>query len=137
MFVITKHLRERYLERLNPKYRYLVKHGKDGENPKTIRLLIELQKEIRDRRLAIDEEILACLNNAEEDRSYLNNTQFMQHLYERYGYDRRVSFLVNGKATFIVVEEGDNRVVVTVVDSITHIAGLSVNRPKYRKKVPA
>jgi len=134
MFHITKHVRERYLERMRPRYRYLTEHGMDGEDPRTIQLLIARNKEIKKNRKQIDEEIRLLLEESTVERSHRNNSEIMLYMYERYGYDRNFNFLVNGKATFVVIEEGTQRVVVTVLDSFTHICGKIGNRPKYKKK---
>lgn len=128
-FRITQHVRERYLQRMRPKYRRLID---DPENPDCKELSADLLWEIHNNRSAIDEEIRKKLDEAIEDRSWVNNTQFTTRIYEKYGYDCRIRFLVNGPATFIVVNDS---VVVTVVHSTQHIAGTSANRKKFKKAI--
>lgn len=124
-FDITIHVKERYLERTNPKYEYLSYRRTDQ---RSIDLMHSFRKEFRERELEIHTEIFRRLKNATEERSYLNDSQFMDWYYTKYGYER-FQFLVDGDIVFVVIGN-DNRVV-TCCDASRHIA-----RPKnkFRKK---
>ena len=77
------------------------------------------------------------LEQADESKSFINNSGFMCWYYEKYGYDKRFQFLVNDGMLFVVVIEKGRKVVVTCVEAKTHMAGKAVlasRRKKFRKK---
>lgn len=59
------------------------------------------------------------LRNADPVNSLINDTVFMQYLYEEYGYDTRYRFFANKDMLFIGVEDS-HRVIVTVVNRNTY-----------------
>lgn len=73
------------------------------------------------------------LDTAKENRSYLNNTEFMGMIYARYGCDRRFQMLVDHDIVFVVILEGNKKVVPTCLRTNTTVLAGAI-RPKFRKK---
>jgi hypothetical protein len=121
-YIITTHLRERFLQRSNKKYLHL-QNCRSAECYNCHALLIEIRREAGENRIAIDEAIRARLEQTEENKSYLNNTGFMEWYFQKYGYDKRFEFLVHDDLLFVVVHDNGKKVIVTCVSSKTHIAG--------------
>lgn len=130
-FWITRHARERFVERSNKKYAQL--HSiVDSEEGKLLRE--QLIEEVKKNREEIKQEMTERLHNAKEDKSCLNNSVFMSRYYEKFGYDHRFQFLVDGEFVYVIVFQDSQRKVVTCIDAKTHIAGINVlSRPKFRK----
>jgi hypothetical protein len=98
------------------------------------KLLVEIKAEVSFERKLVDKRIHDYLDQAEENRSYLNNTGFMEWYYSKYGFDKRFEFLVHDDLLFVVVWDHGKKVVVTCVAARTHIAGRShLNKPKFNK----
>lgn len=133
-FWITRHARERYLERSDKRYARLAEI-RDSEEGKL--LYSQLIEEVEFRRDEIEREMLERLRNSIEDRSCLNNSMFMGRYYDKFGYDHRFQFLVDKRVglVYVIVFQDSQRKVVTCIDAKTHIAGRNVlNKPKFRKK---
>lgn len=132
-FWITRHARERFVERSRKKYARLAEI-KESEEGKVLHE--HLIKEVQERKQEIESEMLERLNYAEEDRSCLNNTVFMGRYYKKFGYDHRFQFLVDKDFVYVIVIQDSRRKVVTCIDAKTHIAGRNaISKPKFRKKV--
>jgi len=137
-FIFTRHMRERFLERTDKKYIRLSRcscrwQEEPCEECKNLR--IKLKEELRANGSGIDREIKRRLELTEENRSYINNTEFMARYYEKYGYDKNFQFLVHDDILFVVVFEERGKVIVTCLHSRYHVAGRLIARPKFRKRV--
>ena len=132
-YVLTHHLRERFIQRSNKKFNHLDCCSKNFCQT-CDNLLKKIHHEIIYNPKKIDEEIYAKLDDAEEDRSYINNTNFMNWYYEKYGYDRRFELLVHEDIVFVVIFDRDKKIVVTCVRSNTYFAGRKYNnKPRFNK----
>jgi len=103
--VLTNHIVDRYLERFDPKEKNKVQAA------------IKVTKLIRE---------------GVEDRSRLNDFNFMERFYERHGFDSDFKVVVNGNFVAIIVVENSKMVGITCI--IDHRLG---NRNKFagKKKV--
>jgi hypothetical protein len=130
-FIITRHIRERYVQRTNKRFSKL--QWDEGDQA----LKNEFDDLLKNKQKEIDQEILQRLENATESRSYINNSGFMEWHFEKYGYDKRFSFLVNDNILFVAIVEKGRKIVVTCVSAKTHLAGKAVldqRRKKFKKK---
>ena len=139
-YILTNHLRERYLERFNKKFRHLQQCSLARCNLSCslcVSLLFELRREVTEiqRRRVLDSVIFNRLTKAHEECSHLNNTEFMSRLYDRYGFGR-FHFLCDEDVLFIVVNENGKKIVPTCIPARGSVVGGIACRPKYRKKVP-
>lgn len=126
-FSITEHVRKRFVERSSKKYSKMnILPPEEAEA-----LFDELCDEINERKSEIDQEIINRLHNAREDRSCLNDSNFMGRYYDKFGYDHRFQFLADKDFVYIIVFEGNVRKVVTCVRASTHKAGKLAFRPKF------
>ena len=88
--IVTRHLRNRMRERFSGIYQG-IKH--DFEY--SIRKLID---------------------EGDISRSFLNNSSFMNHLYETYGYGHTYDFVVNGRVVFVVKKKDGQNIAVTCLN---------------------
>jgi hypothetical protein len=131
-FVVTTHARERFVERSHKKFAHLKTCRASGcERCKS--LTFDLRNAIEGHEQEIDTEILTRLSQASEERSYVNDTGFMQWYFEKYGYDQPPHFLVHENITFVYVMRRKMKVLVTCVPSKTHIVGRRAKRTKFKK----
>lgn len=126
-------MRERFLQRSNKKFDHL-----DFCRKSFCEFCDNLVKKIHYELLynsdQVNEAIYTKLDNAEEDRSYINNTSFMNWYYEKYGYDRRFELIVNEDIVFVVIFDQDKKIVVTCVRSNTYFAGRKHSgKPRFNK----
>ena len=126
----THHLRERFVQRTQSKYEHL-RYCRKNDCEVCKNLIEKSKKEVSDNRRAIEIELARMIDEADENRSYINNTEFMSWYYEKYGFDKRFQFLVCEGLLFVVVIDNGNKVVVTCVRARTHVAG-SLHQ-KYKK----
>lgn len=126
---ITDHLRERYVERKNKKFAHL----RQCKGCQLCRdLAYEINEILRNRR-QVDQEIRSLLAVAKEDRSFLNDSNFMFDYYEKYGFDHNIRFFVSEPLVFVCIEDKNgSKVIPTCLCSDRHIA---VKHTKYKKKV--
>lgn len=129
---ITKHVRERFLERSEKKYRHL--HKCNGCDQCT-HLIYEIQERITRERRAIDQEIIRRISVASECRSYLNDTNFMEYFYKRYGFDKNFRFFADNDNLFVVIVDNGVWVVITCMNTKTHTIGQAVRQKFGRKSV--
>lgn len=132
-YKFTQHLRERFLQRTNKKFLHLQTCKSDFCRT-CEKMKKEIHTEIAFDRKTIDQELSRRINLADEDRSYLNNSQFMSWYYEKYGYEKRFQFLIHEDITFVAVHEETEKVIVTCVFSKRHISGKSFLAKKRFKK---
>lgn len=74
------------------------------------------------------------LEKSTEEKSYLNNSNLMNYLFNTYGYNTRFRFLRDYDAIFVVVEENGQSILKTVFNSRFSIAKYLPNHKKYPKK---
>lgn len=135
-YKFTYHMRERYLQRTRKKFKKLEDTHFLRKNPEKHRELYnQLITILRTKCREIDQEIFNKLENSSEVRTYLNNSNFMSKLNEKYGFDKKFKFMADKDVVFIVITEPDKGdIVVTCIESQNHIAGRIARRPKYSKK---
>lgn len=131
-YVFTHHLRERFLQRTEKKYKHLYT-CKEHTCEICRNLVMEINEKLHNRRL-IDREIARRLDQAIECRGCLNDARFMQWYYEKYGTDKKFEFLVDEDICFVVIHDEGKKIIVTCVWSRTHAATRQVLRPKFKKK---
>lgn len=124
-YVITYHLRERFVERTNKKYRH-ARDCRDRMCQQCCSLKQQIKMDALSSKEEIDADIYNSLDNADEDRSYLNNSGFMEWYYNKYGYDKRFEFLVYDDILFVIVHDAGKKVGVTCVLAKTHLAGKTI-----------
>lgn len=74
------------------------------------------------------------LDRSDEQKSYLNDTNFLSWFYEKYGYDKRFHFMLEGGMLFVTLEYGEGiRRVVTCFPSHYHVAGTASRKEKRRR----
>jgi hypothetical protein len=139
-YIITHHARERFFQRSNKQFahlQYCCKTFCDICDSLKKKIDLELVYDCKQ----IDEEMYRRLDDADEDRSCINNTNFMEWYYKKYGYDRRFEFLIHNDIIFVVIMDGDKKIIVTCLISQMHFIGkghLSKTRfNKLNKKVSA
>jgi len=137
-FIITNHVRERFVERFSEENRKEYAHlsrCRDTHNGCEIckSLAFKLHREVLDNRRYLDKVICARLHEAKETRIHHNNVEFMNRMYSKYGY-QRFRFLIHEDILFVVIETEDGKVAVTCFDAKNSVVGDYVRRPKYRKK---
>lgn len=121
-YIVTNHARERFVQRTNKRYAHL--QDCRVENCEACRRLIDdCQKFIETHFALVSAELAIRLDEAEENKSYVNNTGFMGWYYEKYGYDKRFEFLVDKEVLFVVVLDRGKKIVVTCVPVKSHLAG--------------
>ncbi len=134
-YTFTHHLRERFVQRTNKKYTHLQRcRTPDCETCKA--LTAEIKAGLNENRRPVDTELNRRISASHENRSYLNNTSFMQWYYDKYGYDKGFKFLVHEDMLFVVVVDNGKKIVVTCIPAKTHLAGKISFRPKFKKKEP-
>lgn len=132
-YIITHHLRERFVQRTTKKYLHL-QQCRLVECPECYYLQAEARREVADAQEEVDNLIYERLGEAEENRSYMNNSGFLEWYFEKYGYDKRFEFLVDDDLLFVVVYDHGKKVVVTCVDARTHLAGKAQRaKPKFNR----
>ena len=132
-YIITNHLRFRYWQRTHKKYQHLQECRKTGcSDCQTLQ--VEIEFTIKENRKEIDDEIYQRLLKSKESRSCVNNSNFMTWYYEKYGYDTRFEFLVDGDVLFVIIQDRSKKIVVTCLEAKTHVAGKAAQRPKFKKQ---
>ena len=97
-------------------------------------LKTEIITELNRCRRPVDAELARRLDEADENRSYLNNSGFMEWYWNKYGFDKGFEFLVHDDLVFVVVVDNGVKTVVTCVSAKTHLAGKASARPKFSRK---
>jgi len=136
-YILTNHLRERYVERFENKKHYdHLRHCRRLKDrcPTCVDLAFDLHEEAKAGRYRLDCTLAARLHKAHEERSYVNNSVFMERIYTRYGYER-FAFLVHDDVLFVVLLKEGKKIVPTCIPARESVVGGIVNRPKYRKKL--
>lgn len=81
------------------------------------------------------------LDDSVENKSVHNNTSFMMHVHESYGFDKKHLFFFNGDVIFIVVDDGTSKTVITTMScqdsGVNHLRNVSTDKStKFTKKAP-
>ena len=129
--VLTTHLRERFIQRSNPKKYLHLKYCTISNCEICLKLNNDCKSEINKDRWKIDAEIYRRIEESTIDKSYTNNSEFMSKFYEKYGFDKRFEFLLHEDLLFVAVLDQGRHVIVTCLPSKTHIAGRT--RIKFKK----
>ncbi len=101
-FFITKHLRERFCERF-------MFNSKDMSQ------------------YDLDKVLTNLIISSKETKAYINNSNFMENYYKRYGYNFHHMFLANTKnelgikIIFVVKVFNGNNIIVTCFDTINPV----------------
>jgi predicted glycoside hydrolase/deacetylase ChbG (UPF0249 family) len=132
-YKFTVHLRERFLQRTNKRYEH-IDSCKSKDCPNCKKLIDEIKREAWYRSKTINIEIARRLRLATEEKSFLNNSQFMSTYYEKYGYDHNFSLRLHEDLLFVVVSQNGKNTVVTCVCAKNHFTAGVTQRPKFRKK---
>jgi hypothetical protein len=106
--IITKHIQDRIAERFP-----------------------EVYETIRDNARC---ELKHLINNGYVSKSFLNNSKFMQYLYDTYGYEHTYDFVVSGDIVFVIKKNKGQNIAVTCLDSKTTTFISKATKFKKRKK---
>ena len=134
-FIFTNHLRERFIQRTNSRYDHL-KGCKDKECEECQKLKEEIKQKSIEEKREVDTQIIKRISNADENRSYVNNSGFMTWYYDKYGYDDKFQFLVHKNILFVVLIKRGRKIVVTCLDARTHLVGKATLQKKRYNKIP-
>lgn len=138
-FHITYHARQRFVERFSEESSAFVHLSSKCRGCFTCYDLTYRLKDLTEQhREKWNDMICARLNEADDVRIYLNDTNFMEYMYSKYGYGR-YRFLVEGNILFVVTDDNENAVLTCMnvnnpVNGSRVIANF-VKRPKFGKKV--
>lgn len=137
-FVITGHVRERFVERFSRESRYFAHLSRCRGCERCRELTFWLCELVKEKREIWDRIIQAKLSDAKDVKIYQNNAAFMDYMYKTYGY-HRFHFLVEGNILFVVIESEGQLVVRTCMDVNYPVNGSRViadfvNRPRYNKR---
>lgn len=137
-FVVTHHVRERFVERFSRESRYFSHLRRCRGCEECRELTFWLTELVSQKREIWDKIILAKLRDAEDVKIFQNNAMFMDYMYTNYGY-HRFHFFVEGTILFVAVESEGQLVVRTCVDVNQPVNGSRViadfmNRPRYNSR---
>lgn len=137
-FVITDHVRERFVERFSRESRYFSHLSRCRGCERCRELTFWLVELVREKRDQWDKIICAKLHDAKDVKIYQNNATFMDYMYTHYGY-HRFRFLVESGILFVVIETNGKHVVRTCMDVNYPVNGSRViadfmHRPRYNKR---
>lgn len=137
-FIVTNHVRERFVERFSEESYRFTHLSKCKGCDRCVSLTFDLDDLIKSRRSYWNKAIQEKIRGAEELRIFLNNSTFMEYMYLNYGFDR-YSFYVVYPILFAVVEDHGKKIK-TCMDVRWPVNGSTViadfmKRPKYKKKL--
>lgn len=133
-YKITQHGRQRYIERfIHPeKYYHLTSCSHKGCND-CMNLLFELTEYQNQFRKNIDREISTRLSRSTASRSYVNNSEFMDYIYRRYGYEK-FEFLVDNDILFVILYRDGTKIVATCLETArTVVAGVEARHQRQQE----
>ena len=71
-----------------------------------------------------------------EEKSFINNTIFMNYLYSRYGYDKTYNFFIKGNIILVGISYSGGKYIVTTLEKDKHlICHLRNTTKKFKKKI--
>lgn len=88
-------------------------------------------------RWTLYKELDYMIQNSYDERRYLNDTAYMFHLYETYGYDSRYEFLVNLKNNIVFVvslNHGKKKIIKTCLPMNTNRKFIPIQKFSGRKR---
>lgn len=130
-YVFTQHLKERFVQRTNKKYRHI---DDCRQNCSVCRSLKEeIRSYIFNNHAEVMRGLISRLSLSEETKSYINNSQFMAWYYDKYGYDCRVEFRVHDDLLFVIMCNDGKKFVVTCMYSKLHFVGKNHRTKKFSK----
>lgn len=133
-FIITNHVRERFVERFSEENRKVYSHLSSCKGcQRCVSLIFRLKREVDSSRGFLDKVICARLHTARETRILHNNLDFMARMTAKYG-DQPAHYLISDDILFLVVDSEAGKVCVTCMDARDSVLGDFVRRPKYKKK---
>lgn len=137
-FVITQHVRERFVERFSRESRQFYHLSRCRGCEQCRELTFSLTELVNQNKAMWDRIICAKLHDAEEVRIFHNNEPFMTQMYEKYGY-HRFRFLVEGWILFVVREADGQQIVLTCMNVNNPVNGSRIiadfiNRPRYNRR---
>jgi hypothetical protein len=137
-YIITNHVRERYVERFSEESDKFIHLSKCSGCDRCRSLTFELADLVKSRREEWDQQIRAKILEAEKINIFLNNSKFMDYMHKNYGY-YRYNFYVNNPILFAVIEDFGKKIK-TCMDVRWPVNGSTVladfmKRPKYKKKL--
>lgn len=126
---IKVHAIARYLERIDGNYEHLNIYRK-RHCKECLSLHEALRHYATNNKNEWAAKLRALVADATEEKSYINDTNFMSYYYEKYGYDRKFKFLINGNVLFVaLIENGDMHIVTCMHPSWYNVS----NKKKYKK----
>ena len=137
-FYITYHARQRFVERFSEESHKFVHLSRCKGCFDCHDLVYQLRDLVNRHKTHWENLMYDRLQAADDVRIYLNDTNFMEYMYNKYGYGR-YRFLVNGDILFVVAEDSEQTVLTCMnvnnpVNGSRCIANF-VKRPKFGKKV--
>jgi len=137
-FYITLHARQRFVERFSDERHKFAHLARCRGCFECYDLTYQLKELVNLHRVHWEDLMYVRLQVADDVRIYLNDTNFMEYTYTKYGYGR-YRFLVDGDILFVVVEDLE-QTVLTCLNVNNPVNGSScianfVKRPKFGKKV--
>ena len=138
-FVITNHVRERFVERFSRESRDFIHLSSRCRGCELCReLTFRLTELVNQNKAMWDKIICAKLHDAEDVKIFNNNAVFMDYMYKHYGYNR-FRFLVEGYILFVVIEADGQQIVRTCMNVNYPVNGSRIiadfiNRPKYNRR---
>lgn len=131
-YIVTRHARERYVERFTHKDAYAHLERCEG-CPGCNSYIFDIERKLADKK-SLTQTILERVSRAKETRVYANNPNLMESYYNKYGYDTRFRFLIDNDVVFVIIEYEVGHKIVTCMHSETSFLRHFIFRPKYGKK---
>jgi len=114
-YSFTEHARRRFVQRSDKRFKHLDECNLEN-CPSCERIKKEIRVRLCDNRKSVNRDMASYLGNAKLSKAHLNDSNFMDYVYRRYGIDRKFDFMVSGHLVFVVVYGKNDKVVVTVMD---------------------
>lgn len=134
---ITKHARERFVERKYKKFSHLsvCKNNKKKSCPTCVNLTFDLINYAESNKFYIDSEITELFNSSKRIKSIINNSNLLEYYYEKYGYDCNFEYYLNNNILFVSLQEDEKKVIITcIIDKNHAIVKLTSRNNNFKKK---
>ena len=76
------------------------------------------------------------VKNFIEEKSFTNNTIFMNYLYSRYGYDKTYNFFIKDNIILVGISYSGGKYIVTILEKNKHLVHHLKNTTQKFKKKP-